>query len=161
MRTAAIYARVACVSLNGSNETPTIASQTSALRAFAAEHGYRVPDRCVFEDAGWSGATLVRPGLQRLRDLAAQGQIEAVLVYGPDRLGRKYADHVLLLKEFARHGVDVVFLHASLAETPEGIGLLDFQGVIAESEKAQISERAWRGKQRQAQAELGVRREVR
>lgn len=160
MRTAAIYARVACVSSNRQNREQTIASQTSALRAYAAEHEYRVPDGCVFEDAGWSGATLVRPGLQRLRDLAAQGQIEAVLVYGPDRLGRKYTDHVLLREEFARHGVDIVFLHAAGGD-PRGIGLRQFQGVIAEYEKVQISERAWRGKRHPAQARLGVREEVR
>ena len=40
----------------------------------------------VFEDDGYSGASLTRPGLEAVRDLAAQGQIEAVLVYSPDRL---------------------------------------------------------------------------
>ncbi|TMI77370.1 MAG: recombinase family protein [Bacillati bacterium ANGP1] len=83
MKTAAIYARV---SSDRQKEEQTIASQTSALRAYAAEHQYVVPDGWVFEDEGWSGATLVRPGLERVRDLAAQGQLEAVLVYSPDRL---------------------------------------------------------------------------
>ena len=114
MRTAAIYARV---SSDRQKEEQTIASQTSALRTYAAEHDYMVLDGCVFEDEGWSGGTLARPGLERLRDLAAQGQIEAVLVYSPDRLSRKYAYQVLLLEEFTRHGVDVVFLHVPRAET--------------------------------------------
>ena len=42
------------------------------------------------EDDGYSGASLIRPGLEALRDLAAQGQIEAALVHAPDRLSRKY-----------------------------------------------------------------------
>jgi len=40
----------------------------------------------VFEDDGYSGANLIRPGLERMRDLAAEGLIQAVLVYAPDRL---------------------------------------------------------------------------
>jgi site-specific DNA recombinase len=149
MKTAAIYARV---SSDRQKEEQTIASQTSALRAYAAAHAYLVPEGYVFEDEGWSGATLVRPGLERLRDLAAQGHIESVLVYSPDRLTRKYAYQVLVLDEFARHGVEIVFLQGPRAETPEDVLLLQFQGMIAEYEKAQISERTRRGKRYRAQA---------
>ncbi|PYM86003.1 MAG: recombinase family protein [Candidatus Rokuibacteriota bacterium] len=151
MKTAAIYARV---SSNRQKEEQTIDSQTNALRAYAADHAYVVPEGCIFEDDGWSGATLVRPGLERLRDLAVQGHIEAVLVYSPDRLSRKYAYQVLLLEEFARHGVEVVFIRSPRADTPEDVMLLQFQGMIAEYEKAQISERTRRGKRHRAQAGL-------
>ena len=147
MKTAAIYARV---SSDRQKEEQTITSQTSALRAYAAEHGYLVPDGWVYEDEGWSGATLVRPGLERVRDLAAQGQIDSLLVYSPDRLSRKYAYQVLLLEEFARAGVDVVFVRAPRVETPEEVLLVQFQGMIAEYEKAQISERTRRGKRHRA-----------
>jgi len=151
VKTAAIYARV---SSDRQKEEHTIASQTSALRVYAAAHEYVVPDGYLFEDDGWSGSTLIRPGLERLRDLAAQGQIEVVLVYSPDRLSRRYAYQVLVLDEFARHGVEVVFLQAPRAETPEDVLLLQFQGMIAEYEKAQISERTRRGKRHRAQAGL-------
>ena len=147
MKTAAIYARV---SSDRQKEEQTITSQTSALRAYAAEHGYLVPDGWVYEDEGWSGATLIRPGLERVRDLAAQGQVDALLVYSPDRLSRKYAYQVLLLEEFARAGVDVVFVRAPRIETPEEVLLVQFQGMIAEYEKAQISERTRRGKRHRA-----------
>jgi site-specific DNA recombinase len=147
VKTAAIYARV---SSDRQKEQETITSQTSALRAYAAEHGYLVPDGGVYEDDGWSGATLIRPGLERVRDLAAQGQIDALLVYSPDRLSRKYAYQVLLLEEFARAGVDVVFVRAPRIETPEEVLLVQFQGMIAEYEKAQISERTRRGKRHRA-----------
>jgi len=147
VKTAAIYARV---SSDRQKEEHTISSQTSALRAYAAEHGYLVPDGWVYEDAGWSGATLVRPGLERVRDLAAQGQLDTLLVYSPDRLSRKYAYQVLLLEEFARAGVEVVFVRAPRVETPEEVLLVQFQGMIAEYEKAQISERTRRGKRHRA-----------
>ena len=61
-------------------------------------------------DDGYSGARLLRPRLEAVRDLAATGQIAAVLVYSPDRLIRKYAYQVLLAEEFARCGVELVFL---------------------------------------------------
>ena len=77
MKTAAIYARV---SSDKQKEEHTIASQTAALIAFAAEQGYAVPSEWVFEDEGYSGASLIRPGLERVRDLAAEGHLDAVLV---------------------------------------------------------------------------------
>jgi len=45
---------------------------------------------------------------------------------------------VLLFKEFARAGVDVVLVDAPRGETLEEVLLLQFQGMIAEYEKAQI-----------------------
>jgi site-specific DNA recombinase len=92
MKTAVIYARV---SSDKQKDENTIASQTAALREFARQHGFAVPDEWVIEDEGYSGATLIRPGLEKVRDLAAEGQIDAVLVYSPDRLSRKYAYQVL------------------------------------------------------------------
>src|SRR6516164_6090083 len=148
MRVAAIYARV---SSDKQKEGNTIASQTAALRAFAKEKSFSAPDEWIIEDDGYSGANLVRPGLERLRDLAAEGQIEAVLVYSPDRLSRKYAYQVLLIEEFARHHVETVFVKAPQTDTPEDNLLLQFQGMIAEYERAQILERSRRGKRHHAQ----------
>src|SRR5213082_2077406 len=135
MRMAAIYARV---SSEQQREENTIASQTASLIEFAKNHDLEVPKEWVFEDEGYSGATLARPGLERVRDLAAEGQIDAVLVYSPDRLSRKYAYQVLITEEFARHNVETVFIKAPQTATPEDQLLLQFQGMIAEYERAQI-----------------------
>ena len=148
---AAIYARV---SSDRQKENQTIASQTAVLREYAKSHGYLVPAEWVFEDDGYSGANLIRPGLEALRDLAAQGQIETALVYAPDRLSRKYAYQVLLSEEFARCGVLLVFLKSPSGETPEDQLLVQFQGMIAEYERAQIAERTRRGKRHKAQRGL-------
>ncbi|MGA9257344.1 MAG: recombinase family protein [Candidatus Sulfotelmatobacter sp.] len=145
---AAIYARV---SSDQQKENHTIQSQTAALIAFAKTHGYAVPSQWQFQDEGYSGATLLRPGLEAVRDLAAAGQIAAVLVYSPDRLSRKYAYQVLLAEEFSCAGVDLVFLKSPSAATAEDQLLLQFQGMIAEYERAQIAERSRRGKRHRAQ----------
>lgn len=78
MKIAAIYARV---SSDQQKDDNTIASQTAALMAYAQSHGFSVADDLIFEDEGYSGANLERPGLERIRDLAAEGQLHAVLVY--------------------------------------------------------------------------------
>ena len=146
-KTAAIYARV---SSDRQKESGTIASQTAAVRECAQARAYIVPPEWVFEDDGFSGARLDRPGLEAVRDLAAEGRIEAVLVLSPDRLSRKYAYQVLLLEEFARCGVACEFVESPPAETPQERLLVQVQGMIAEYERAQIAERSRRGKRHKA-----------
>src|SRR6266700_723538 len=154
MRMAAIYARVSSEQQRAAH---TIASQTTALIELARTLDLEVPKAWIFEDEGYSGATLERPGLERVRDLAAEGQIQAVLVYSPDRLSRKYAYQILLIEELARHGVETRFLNAPQGATPEDQLLVQFQGMIAEYERAQILERSRRGKRHRArQGEVSV-----
>jgi len=148
MRMAAIYARV---SSEQQREENTIASQTASLIEFAKSHDLEVPKEWVFEDEGYSGATLERPGLERVRDLAAEGQIQVVLAYSPDRLSRKYAYQILLIEEFARHGVETRFVKSPQGDSAEDQLLVQFQGMIAEYERAQILERSRRGKRHRAQ----------
>jgi site-specific DNA recombinase len=145
---AAIYARV---SSDQQKENHTIQSQIAALIQYAKTHEYAVPPAWQFQDEGYSGATLLRPGLEAVRDLAAAGQIAAVLVYSPDRLSRKYAYQVLLAEELARSGVELIFLQAPSTVTAEDQLLVQFQGMLAEYERAQIAERSRRGKRHRAQ----------
>jgi site-specific DNA recombinase len=149
MTSAAIYARVSSAR---QKEQETIVSQTQALRAHAGQLGLEVPGEWVFEDDGYSGASLVRPALDALRDLVAQVPVDVVLCYSPDRLARKYAYQALLMEELARAGTSVVFLKAPSGETPEDALLVQFQGMIAEYERAQIMERTRRGKNQRARS---------
>ena len=149
-RVAAIYARV---SSERQRQEQTIASQTVALRELAEQRGLVVPEEFVFEDDGFSGASLQRPGLERLRDRAFEGCFEVVLCHAPDRLARRYAYQVLLLEELARGGVEVLFAkEPERSGSPEDELLRQFQGMIAEYERAQIAERCRRGKLHRARA---------
>jgi hypothetical protein len=69
-----------------------------------SDRGLDVPAQWTFCDDGHSGATLVRPALEQLRDLVAQVPVEVVLVYSPDRLAWKYAYQAVLIEEFAKAG---------------------------------------------------------
>jgi site-specific DNA recombinase len=149
MTSAAIYARVSSAR---QKKDQTIGSQTAAVRAFASSQHLEVPEAWVFEDEGHSGATLVRPGLERLRDLVAQVAVDVVLCYSPDRLARKFAYQAVLIEEFARVGTTVQFVRGPRGDTPEDALMVQFQGMFAEYEKAQLMERYRRGKAFRARA---------
>lgn len=149
MKTAAIYTRV---SSEQQKEHKTIGSQVDELLSFAEQQGYVVPDEYVFKDEGYSGAILVRPGLEKVRDLSAEGQIQAILIYSPDRLSRNYAYQVVLMDEFTSYGTEVLFINSPKADTPEEALLLQFQGMISEYERAIIKERSRRGKRFKAKS---------
>jgi site-specific DNA recombinase len=144
---AAIYARV---STEEQGEKFGLTSQLTELRALAGERGYTVLAGSEFVDDGISGATLERPGLERLREAARLAQIQRLLILDPDR------HQLLLLDEFKRHGVTVEFLRGSSEDTAEGRLLLNVQGVIAEYEREKIQPRTLRGKREKARRGLVV-----
>jgi site-specific DNA recombinase len=140
---AALYARV---SGDQQVEDDTIASQLDLLDRGLLRDGATVPPELRFLDDGYTGETLLRPGLERLRDTAAAGAIDRLYVENPDRLARDYPYQMVLVDELRHHGVEIVFLNRKIDETPEGRLLLQVQGMIAEYERAKIRERCRRGR---------------
>src|SRR3954453_5428333 len=145
----AIYARVSSDQQSGDN---TIASQVTAWQARVSADGLPLPAAQRFVDDGYSGATLARPALEQLRDLAAAGALDRVYVHSPDRLARRYAYQVLLVDELHRAGVEIVFLNRPIGTSAEDDLLLQVQGMVAEYERAKILERSRRGKRHAAHA---------
>jgi site-specific DNA recombinase len=143
-RQAALYARV---STPQQEQEATIESQIAALEAFASQESYQLDPDLYFLDQAVSGAQLDRPALNRLRDLAAERLFDAVLCYSPDRLARHYAHQWVLLDELRRVGIEVIFVNQPAApEGPQGQLFLGIQGLFAEYERVQITERLRRGK---------------
>ena len=123
----------------------TIQSQIAELRSRLAGDGIVAYEE--FVDEAYSRDNLVRPGLDRLRDLAAQKRLDCVYIQSPDRLASG-AKLVVVVEELQDHGVEVVFLKGGVDQTPEGKLLLHFQGAMAEYERTKITERTRRGKLR-------------
>jgi site-specific DNA recombinase len=144
----ALYARV---SSEQQAEAKTIESQLAEIRARIAADGFDLNTILEFVDEGYSGSTLIRPALERLRDVAAAGELDQLYVHCPDRFARNYAYQVLLVEELTHRGVEVIFLNRPLGQTPEDQLLLQVQGVIAEYERAKFLERSRRGKRHAAQ----------
>jgi site-specific DNA recombinase len=74
-----------------------------------------VPDR--YDDGGWSGGTLERPGLQRLLADIEDGRVDVVVVYKIDRLTRSLMDFAKLVEVFDRKGVTFVSITQSFNTT--------------------------------------------
>jgi site-specific DNA recombinase len=146
---AAIYARV---SSERHAETPPVASPGAALRARVTADGLPWPAALQFVDEASRGATLVRPALERGRDLAAAGAVDRLSVHSPDRLARQYAYQVLLGDAFQRAGGAVVVLNRELGRRPEADRLLHVQGMLAADERAKSIARHRRGKRHAARA---------
>ena len=141
----ALYVRV---STSRQQQTQTIEQQLNRLRAkVAAEPDWHLAEEHVYRDDGYSGASLNRPGLDHLRDHAALGAFELVLITAPDRLARKYVHQVLLIDEMQSRGCQVEFLDRPMSDDPHDQLLLQIRGAVAEYERSLIAERMRRGRQ--------------
>src|ERR687897_184856 len=143
-RKAILYARVSTdeQAKNGYS----LAQQMEALRDYATREGYEVTEEVT--DPGQSGASLARPGMDRVRDLVAAGGVSVVLAQDRDRFAREPAYHYLLRKEFEEHGPSIRALNDRGDDSPEGEltdGILD---QLAKFERAKTAERTRRGKLR-------------
>ena len=145
-KTAVLYARVSTDEQARSGYS--LAQQIEALRAYAAAEGCEVLEEVV--DPGQSGASLERPGMDRVRDLVAAGGVSLVLAQDRDRFAREPAYHYLLRREFEEHGTKIRALNDRGDDSPEGEltdGILD---QLAKFERAKITERTRRGRLQKA-----------
>jgi len=139
----AVYVRV---STRNQADQHTIEQQLERLYSHIQEHGWDLAIENIFRDDGYSGSTLHRPGLDRLRDQAAMNAFDLVLVTAPDRLARKYVHQVLLIEELEQRGCQVEFLDRPMSQDPHDQLLLQIRGAVAEYERTLISERMRRGR---------------
>src|SRR5918999_5482830 len=126
----------------------SLAQQLEALRAYCEREGYEVLEEVT--DPGQSGAALERPGMDRVRDLVAEGGVSVVLAQDRDRFAREPAYHYILREEFAERGTVLMALNQHGGENPEGDltnGILD---QISKYERTKIAERTRRGKLKRA-----------
>src|SRR5215203_4697905 len=143
---AILYARVSTDEQARSGYS--LAQQMEALREYAAREGYEILEEVM--DPGQSGASLERPGIDRVRDLVAGGDISVVLAQDRDRFAREPAYHYLLKKEFEEYGTTIRALNDWGDGSPEGEltdGILD---QLSKYERAKVAERTRRGKLRKA-----------
>jgi site-specific DNA recombinase len=137
-----------------------------------AKHGYSLPSqmeaccKCA-EERGWavvaeisddgvSGATLDRPGLDRIREMAQAGEIDVVIVHDLDRLSRKAVYQMLLEEELGKNRVRIHYVLGNYGDDDEGRLQKHIRAAIAEYERSKITERTERGKRKKARGGLVV-----
>jgi DNA invertase Pin-like site-specific DNA recombinase len=153
-RRAAIYVRV-------STGSQAVENQLRELRRVAERHGWQIVTE--FSDKGISGAKGrdQRPGLDKLMQAVGRREVDMVLAWSVDRLGRSLQDLLSFLGELHAKCVDLYLHQQGLdTSTPAGKALFQMMGVFAEFERAIMRERVRSGLERaKAQGKvLGRRR---
>src|SRR3990167_2435391 len=141
IRLIATYARV---STSAQEEQQTIQNQINSLQEFAQKNSYTIVEE--YTDDGWSGDILARPARDKLRQDAKSKVWEAVLMYDPDRLARRYSYQELVLDELREAGIEVLFVTTSAPKSEEDKILYGVKGLFAQYERAKITERFRLGK---------------
>ena len=95
----------------------SLAQQMEALREYADREDYEVLEEVI--DPGQSGASLERPGMDRVRDLVAAGDVSVVLAQDRDRFAREPAYLYILKKEFEEHGCALRALNSQGDDRPK------------------------------------------
>ncbi len=143
---AVLYARVSTAEQARSGYS--LAQQLEALRDYAVRERYEVLEEVA--DPGQSGASLERPGMDRVRDLVAAGGVTVVLAQDRDRFSREPAYTYLLKREFEEHGCKLRALNDRGDDSPEGELMDGVFDQFARFERAKTAERSRRGKLRKA-----------
>jgi len=134
-----IYARVSTT-----DKGQDVGMQLRDLDAYTKARGWTIRDK--FVDEGISGSQTKRPALDRLLSACRRRQVDVVLVWRLDRLGRSLKHLIMTLDEFQSLGVAFVSLHEQLdCTTAAGQLLLHLLGAFAEFERAIIRERVKAG----------------
>jgi|HubBroStandDraft_4_1064222.scaffolds.fasta_scaffold05706_5 site-specific DNA recombinase len=138
---AVLYARV---STEEQREGQTIQSQIGELERFIQDKAWTLVG--VYKDEGWSGSVLARPELDRLRDDAARGLFECVLINDVDRLARDVTHLGVIKRDLEKQGLRVVFRKLPGDQSPAHNLLVNILGSFAEFERELIADRTRRGK---------------
>lgn len=137
----AVYARV---STSAQEVQETIEAQLLEVHKFAEENGYVIVRE--YRDEGWSGDVLARPGLDELRIDAKKHIWEAVLIYDPDRLARRYTYQEIVMDELMERGIQTLFVTIPPIKDGNDQLMYEIRGSFARYERMKISERFRMGK---------------
>ncbi len=136
MERAALYTRV---STDKQVEKYGLGAQATALRQRVAERGYLMLSdgaHDLFSDDGYSGATLDRPALNRLRQVVRSGQVQVLLSYAPDRVSRELLDLLTLAAECEQHDVRLEFITQETDRSEAGHLFFAIRGAIGQFDRA-------------------------
>ena len=138
----AIYVRV---SSSVQEDGTSLETQEAECTSLVLSVGYLDNAKCVYREV-WPGASLDRPQLNKLRRMAAAGELEALFVYTTDRLARDPYDLLTLMREFDKCGVAVHFVRDSSDSSPEGELVRFVLGFAGHRERAMIRLRTMNGR---------------
>lgn len=149
---AVLYARVSTD--EQAEKGYSLPTQLEACRKYAQIHELNIVGE-ITDD--YSGTSLDRPGLERLREMIKLGGVDAVIVYTSDRWSRRLAHMLILREELTAAGVDLHFVNRGKSvDTPESRMTENIEGVFNEYWREKIIEASRRGSNGKAQRGMVV-----
>ena len=139
----AVYVRV---STPRQSQAQTIDQPLARLQAHLAAPGEALQSARMFRAAGYRGATLNRPGGDRLRDAVRGAEVDRVRITTPDRLARTDVPQMALVGELERAGCAVALLARPMSQAPHDQLVGQIRSAVAEDERTRIAERMRRGR---------------
>jgi len=139
---AAIYCRVSTE--DQEREGTSLDSQLEACLKKAHELGYEVPEEFIILEI-YSGLTLDRPKLPRLRQWVRDKEADAVIAYTLDRLSRDPVHFIILQEEMEKAGVKLILVTETIDSSDLGKLITYIKGYAAKLEAEKIRERTMRG----------------
>ena len=119
-------------------------SQRHALNEWVAKSD--AEDLRWYDDTGVSGAAVKRPEWDRLMADARAGEVDRIVVFKKDRIGRDFANRLSITAELMGLGVKVVSLHEQIdTDSLEGLLMECVSAYVAASERRNIIDRTRAG----------------
>jgi site-specific DNA recombinase len=151
--TIAAYARYSSDKQNESS----IDDQLRKLRSFAAIRGREIAPSHILTDEAVSGASLARPGFERLMDMVRRREVDVVLVEDTSRLSRDNADALSLFKTFSFYGVQLVAISDGIDSGAKGAKLAySVKALMSDRYLEDLRDKTLRGMEGRAHAGLAT-----
>ena len=129
--------------------------QLHDLRRWADQLGYEVVEPPI-EEPGYSRESWNRPGLDKIRELAEAGEIDAVLAWRRDRYFGEPAYRWMFDREMETYGITLRAMDDSGQNSPEGEFLDGIKDLVAKLEIRKTTERTRSGKLQKAREGKGL-----
>lgn len=148
--------RVACYIRVSTQEQAThgfsVGEQETRLRKYCEAHEWTIAG--VYEDPGFSGAYLDRPGIQKLIRDVDLGIFDTVLVWKLDRLSRSQKNTMYMIEDvFLKHNINFISMNENFdTSTPFGRAMVGILSVFAQLDRDQITQRMTMGRIGRAKA---------
>jgi site-specific DNA recombinase len=145
MKNAVIYCRVSTE--NQEREGTSLQTQLENCLTYCQGKGYDVSYR--FSEA-YSGLSLERPELDKLRELVRSEAIDVIVCYCLDRLSRDPVHGVIIIEELEKHHVILEAVNETVDNSELGKLISYIRGYASKVEAQKIRERTMRGKKAKA-----------
>ena len=136
------------VSTSLQEEEKTIDGQRLEILERIEKDGLNISKEHIYEDDGWTGSTMARPALDKLRTDATNRAFNRLYVYDRSRISRDFLHQEVLIDELKSAGVEIIELHGISGNSPENVFSGRIMGLVADYERTKIKERMMLGKRR-------------